>query len=210
MARTAGSIGEQTSRDILATALKLFSQQGFAAVSMRQIAKETGIQAGTIYNHYPTKQALLHTLLESHMRVLLAAAAAEDFSGQEPVEALRSFIRFHIRYHIDKADEVFIAYMELRSLAPENFKDIQGLRQGYERILRDILRRGMHAGVFSISDPPVSAMAIIAMLTGVNTWYRYGGRLSVLEIESIYVKMVMNSVGAHADLSPIKQQEALA
>lgn len=210
MARTAGSIGEETSRQILSAALILFARQGFAAVSMRQIASETGIQAGAIYNHFPNKQAILHTLLEAHMKKLLDAVDACDLSNLNPSEALQSFIKFHIGYHIDKADEVFIAYMELRSLEPANFRTIQSLRQRYERILRDILRRGMKANLFKVTDPPVSAMAIIAMLTGVNTWFRYGGRLSVLEIEMIYVNMVMRSVGHEGDVKLIKQQEVVA
>jgi hypothetical protein len=37
-------------------------------------------------------------------------------------------------------------------------------------------------------------MAIIAMLTGVTTWYRQGGRLSVSRVEEIYVDMVARSV----------------
>lgn len=194
MARTVGSVGTKTFDEVRNAALFLFANHGYAAVSMRQIAARVGVQAGAIYNHFPNKQALLGDLLIEHMRELIDACEARPISNL-PVEALEQFVRFHIRYHIDKADEVFIAYMELRNLEPENFREVQALRQRYERVLRDILRDGAKAEAFEISDAPVAGMAIIAMLTGVNTWFRYGGRLSVEEVEEIYVKMVMQSVG---------------
>ncbi|PCI05918.1 MAG: TetR family transcriptional regulator [Hyphomicrobiales bacterium] len=194
MARTVGSVGTKTFDEVRKAALYLFARHGYASVSMRQIAARVGVQAGAIYNHFPNKQALLSDLLTQHMRELIEACEARPTS-KLPLNALEQFVRFHIRYHIDRADEVFIAYMELRNLEPENFREVQVLRQRYERVLRDILRDGAKAGAFEISDAPVAGMAIIAMLTGVNTWFRYGGRLSVSQIEEIYVKMVMQSVG---------------
>jgi hypothetical protein len=57
------------------------------------------------------------------------------------------------------------------------------------------LRNGVASGDFEIDDVPVTAMAIISMMTGVNTWFRYGGRLSIREIETIYVNMIFALVG---------------
>ncbi len=194
MARTTGSIGKETQKRVLKEALTLFAHHGYAAVSMRQIAGQCGIQAGALYNYFPTKQAILHGLMKSHMEALLQALEVEP-KEDNPKEALDAFTRFHIRYHIDKPEEVFIAYMELRNLEAEPYSEIMKLRQKYERHLRGILREGQASGDFKIDDVPVSAMAIISMMTGVNTWFRYGGRLSVEEIEKIYVNLVLAVVG---------------
>jgi hypothetical protein len=86
--------------------------------------------------------------------------------------------------------------MELRALAPENFAEIEGLRRQYENELEGILRRGAEAGVFVFEDAKITTLAVIAMLTGVNTWYRQGGRLSLEEVEDIYWNMVRRAVGA--------------
>ena len=48
---------------------------------------------------------------------------------------------------------------------------------------------------FFAAAPKVAAMAVIAMLTGVNTWYRAGGRLSLDQVEAIYWDMVRKAVG---------------
>jgi hypothetical protein len=86
--------------------------------------------------------------------------------------------------------------MELRSLEPDNFRQVEKQRQQYESALRSILDAGVARGVFSLADTRVAAMAIIAMLTGVNTWYRQKGRLNLNEIENIYTAMVLRMAGA--------------
>ncbi|MEZ5871565.1 MAG: TetR/AcrR family transcriptional regulator [Nitratireductor sp.] len=197
MARKTGSVGAETARDVRDAALQLFARQGYAAVSMRQIAGEVGVQAGALYNHFPTKQDLLASLMTAHMQALLAEWESKQQEFGDPAEALEGFVRFHIRYHAERADEVFISYMELRNLDGANFRTVEKLRQNYERHLRAILEEGRARAIFAISDKPVTAMAIIAMLTGVTTWYRSGGRLSIREVEEIYVTMVLGSVGMH-------------
>jgi AcrR family transcriptional regulator len=162
---------------------------------MRQIAKEVGVQAGALYNYIPDKQTLLFDLLRGHMENLLTAWEAEDQSGTAP-QRLEAFTRFHIRFHLERPDEVFISYMELRNLTPENFAVIEGLRRRYEDHLEQILRDGTAEGCFQISDPKVATMAVIAMVTGVTTWYRTAGRLSVDEVEQIYWAMVQKAVSA--------------
>lgn len=195
MARQAGSAGEKTAAAIRRQSLGLFAKHGYDAVSMRMIADAVGVQPGALYQYFPTKQQILVTLMREHMEELLASLKAEGVTGEPPAAALEHFARFHIRYHLTRADEVFISYMELRALEPEGFAEIERLRKTYESELKAILMRGGESGVFRIEDPHVSAMAIIAMLTGVNTWYRSGGRLSEKRIEEIYAEMVLRSVG---------------
>ncbi|WP_323784971.1 TetR/AcrR family transcriptional regulator [Thalassovita sp.] len=193
MARTAGSHSDITGPRVLDAAMRLFARHGYAAVSMRQIAKEVGVQAGALYNYTPDKQSLLSDLMRRHMDDLLAARAAHRHPGTA-LEKLEEFTRFHIRYHLDRSDEVFIAYMELRNLTPENFIAVEALRRRYENELESILRQGAEEGVFAITDSRIETMAVIAMLTGVTTWYRAEGRLSADEVEGIYWDMVRKAV----------------
>jgi len=194
MARTTGSHSDITGPRIQEAALKLFAQHGYAAVSMRQIAREVGVQAGALYNYTPDKQSLLFGLMRDHMTELLATWSARPQTGGAAAR-LEDFTRFHIRFHLERPDEVFIAYMELRNLSPENFTQIEALRGRYEDALEQILRAGVEEGVFDVPDPKIATLAVIAMLTGVNTWYRAGGRLSLDQVAAIYWDMVRKAVG---------------
>ncbi len=194
MARKPGSRAEITGPRLRAAALRLFARHGFAAVSMRQIAAEVGVQAGALYQYIDDKQGLLFDLMRSHMEELLAAWA-ESRPPDAPASArLEHFARFHIRFHRERADAVFVSYMELRNLAPAHFAVIEGLRRRYEDELEAILRAGQAEGSMALPDTKLAAMALIAMLTGVNTWFREGGRLSRDRVEDIYVDMVRKAV----------------
>ncbi len=193
MARTQGSHSDITGPRLRAAALALFARHGFAAVSMRQIAAEVGVQAGALYNYTPDKQTLLFDLMRSHMEELLDVWDSHAQSG-DALETLEAFTRFHIRFNTQRADAVFVSYMELRNLTPENFEVIEGLRRVYETRLETILRQGARDGVMSVAEPRIASMALIAMLTGVNTWYSARGRLSLVQVEAVYWDMVRRSV----------------
>lgn len=197
MARKQGSHSEITGPRVREAALKLFARHGFAAVSMRQIAAEVGVQAGALYLYTPDKQSLLFDLLQAHMDELLSAWAAEP-KGESAASRLEAFARFHIRFHLGRPDAVFLSYMELRNLEPDNFAAIERLRHTYEDELEAILADGAAEGVFDVPDLRLATMALIAMLTGVNTWYREGGRLSRARIEAIYRDMVLRAVAARS------------
>jgi AcrR family transcriptional regulator len=193
MARTQGSHSDITGPRLRTVALALFARHGFAAVSMRRIAGEVGVQAGALYNYTPDKQTLLFDLMRAHMEDLLAEWDRQPPMG-DALEALEAFTRFHIRFNTRRADAVFVSYMELRNLTPDNFAVIEGLRRDYETRLEAILRRGVQEKVMAVAEPRIASMALIAMVTGVNTWFRERGRLSLAQVEAVYWDMVRKSV----------------
>jgi len=193
MARKAGSHADITGPAIRDAALKLFARSGFAAVSMRQIAAEVGVRAGALYLYTPDKQTLLFNLMQDHMTELLVASDATP-PADTPALRLEQFVAFHIDFHIDRPDAVFLAYMELRNLTPENFAAIEALRRAYEDRLETILAEGQQSGAFAVADTRVTTMALIAMLAGIHVWYRDGGRLSRERIQMLYRDLVRRTV----------------
>lgn len=197
MARTSGSHSKTTWPRIQDAALALFARYGYAAVSMRQIASDVGVQVGALYNYTPDKQSLLFGLMKGHMDALLEGWHSQE-QPSDPLHALEAFAKFHVRFHRARPDAVFIAYMELRNLSGENFEVIEAARRTYEDALEQILRNGQGLGVFRVVDARITTMAIIAMLTGLNTWFREDGRLSFDEVEALYWDMVQKTVGISA------------
>lgn len=181
---------------IRAAALALIAERGFEAVSMRDIAQSVGVRPSAIYNHFDGKQALLAELMTAHMERTLDALGRAVPVQDTPPRRLAAFARFHVGYHLDEPQDVFVAYMELRSLTPENRAALGRLRDRYERALRRILEEGSASGDFAIADPGLEARALIAMMTGVTVWFRDGGALGRAEVVERYVDIVMRSAGA--------------
>ena len=141
--------------------------------------------------------------MQDHINELLHRLDLALQGKQRPAEKLSAFVAFHVTYHMTKKREVFIANSELRSLEPKNYDAIVKLRGAYERRLADILAEGVAEGVFEVVDIQVATFAILALLTGICTWYRPGGRLTREAIVAAHEKLVLSSVapGATAKLA---------
>lgn len=196
MARRVGSDGARTEAAIRDAALRLIARYGYEALSMRRLAEEIDLGAAALYRYFPNKQTMLFSLLKVHMTELLAAwaKARPSLSVSAPAR-LEAFTRFHIRHHLPRATGVFLSYMELRSLSPENFDAITEMRRQYEQDLAQILADGAAAGTLAMDHSRVTARAIIALLTGITTWYRDSGALDAVEIEEIYWNIVARMTG---------------
>ena len=203
MARRVGSDGARTEAAIRGAAMRLIARYGYEALSMRRLASEIDLGAAALYRYFPTKQAMLFSLLKTHMEELLAAWEAARLPDPAGAPArLEAFTRFHIRHHLPRSEGVFLSYMELRSLTAENFDAIKAMRRSYEQDLARILADGAAAGTLRMDDPRVTARAIIALLTGITTWYSDGGPLDRAGIEKIYWNIVARMTG-------VETQEAL-
>jgi AcrR family transcriptional regulator len=204
MARTIGSYGPKTLEAIRKAGLRLIYEHGYEAMSLRQLAAEVGIQSGSLYNHIATKQDLLFDLVREHINELLRQLDRALQGKEQPIEKLRAFVTFHVTYHMTKKREVFIANSELRSLEPKNYDAIIALRSAYEQRLAQILSEGVADGTFEVTDIQVATFAILALLTGICTWYRPGGRLTREAIVAAHEKLVLSGVAPSPAGSPVR------
>ncbi len=175
---------------ILDAAVQLFAEYGYHAAPLRDIARVAGIQAASIYHHYPSKQALLVEIMQTHMQRLNDSTKRIISEYTDPLQRLHEVIANHIRMHTTYKAEFFIIDTEIRSLEAESRPDILSLRHTYEELLQEILREGMERGIFRHCDVKVTSYAIIAMCTQVAAWFRPEGRLSVQQVITIYRQLI--------------------
>jgi AcrR family transcriptional regulator len=182
--------GRSMRESILAAAVQLFSEYGYHAAPLRDIARIAGIQAASIYHHYPNKQALLVEIMETHMQRLNSRLERILREYDDPLQRLHEAIANHIYLHTSYKAEFFIIDTEIRALEGDARPYIISLRDRYETLIQEILSDGMARGVFRQSDVKVTSYALIAMCTEVATWFRPGGRLSVQQVIEIYRRII--------------------
>src|SRR5882757_2293001 len=81
---------------ILEIAKEAFTHSG-AAISLDDVAKQAGVGPGTLYRHFPTRDALLEAVYRTEVEKL-AAAEAEFAKTMPPVEALRAWMLLFVDY----------------------------------------------------------------------------------------------------------------
>lgn len=177
-----------------AAALRLFAQHGYAAVSMRQIAAEVGLQAGALYSYTPDKQSLLSTMLIAHFEAL--GAVQEHLApSTDPTQRLQAFTQFHLRFHIDALQTSELARLELRNLAPENRAQVDALRAVYRDALAQILQEGAHQKMFAIPEVGLATSAVLGLLSEAVLWAS-ASDLPHDRVARIVWNMVRRAVGA--------------
>src|SRR5713101_8428049 len=175
---------------VLAAAVQLFSQYGYHAAPLRDIASIAGIQAASIYYHSANKQALLVEIMETYMWLLNANLERIVQKPEIVQQRLHEAIANHIRLHTTYKAEFFIIDTEIRALEDEQRSAILALRDQYESMLQSLLGEGMEQRIFRQVDIKVASYALIAMCTEVATWFRPDGRLSVQQVIDLYTQMI--------------------
>ncbi|HEX8616187.1 MAG TPA: TetR/AcrR family transcriptional regulator [Thermoanaerobaculia bacterium] len=60
---------ERSRRAVLDAALTLFSQQGYRATTMREVADRAGVSTGNVYHHFPDKDAIFRALIDEYLEL---------------------------------------------------------------------------------------------------------------------------------------------
>lgn len=86
--------GRAKVQEILDIARKLFTNGGYAEMTMRQVAEQTGISLSNVQHYFPTRESLLQALLESVMEAYDPAYQAIDNLNIAPREKLEAAVRY--------------------------------------------------------------------------------------------------------------------
>ncbi|MEP3246475.1 MAG: TetR/AcrR family transcriptional regulator [Sneathiella sp.] len=205
MTRTAGSKGEKTLSALKEAGLRRLYKQGFSGMTLRELAGDVGIQAGSLYNYFRNKQDFLYQVMVTVMEDILCEMDGKLQDAHTPRAAMLAYVDCHVSFHSSRNYEVLISTMELRSLTPENYQKVIALRDRYEGQFRKILEWGNTEEIWRVPDPQVTTKLIVGMMTSVGTWYKPGGRYEIKDLVLIYQDMIdnllRNEVSAHT-ISP--------
>ncbi len=183
---------EKTSRKqiILKEAARLFREKGYISSSLRELAKRAGIQGGSIYHHFSSKQEILFQLMDNTMTDMVTSLSILLAETDNLEEKLRLLLVFHINYTISGPDETYITDEELRNLDAGNYLHIVAKRDRYQKLFEDVFIAGCRNAGWQVADHKLIARAAIQMGTGVSGWYKHGGPLSIEQIASHYTDLL--------------------
>lgn len=181
-------------------ATRLFYEKGYHGATMREIAAGANIKAGSLYNHFPSKQALLMQISLEVTTALYQGALARLEGLETPAERMRAFVLWHVEVHARQRLAARVADEQLHALEPRNRRRVLAIRDAHETLLRSILEDGESQAGWRVADTAVIAFAIGTMCTQVDAWYREDGRLNPKQIGEIFADFILAGLNGDAAL----------
>jgi len=160
---------------ILLVAARLFRYNGFATTSLREIAKEAGITAGSIYNHFGSKDEILDEVLR--IGVGDVAVAVRNRVAALPAtatwrERIAAAIREHLLNALHQGDFTSANIRLWPQLPPEAKQRQRAVRRSYVEYWRDLFRQAQEAGELNPAlDIKVVELFVVGAINWTSEWY---------------------------------------
>jgi TetR/AcrR family transcriptional regulator, cholesterol catabolism regulator len=174
----------------------LFRERGYAATSIRDIARALSVQGASLYAHVNSKEDVLWAIVDrAAQRFEAAADRAEEAAAArrpgDPAEALAALVRAHVGVLTADVDEAGVFLNEWRALGGARRAEILERRDAYQQRFRSQIEAGIGVGAFAMTDPSVAASSILSALNGTAAWYDPAGRLPADRIADHLVDLVL-------------------
>lgn len=182
---------------VLDAAAKIFRDFGYAGTTMRAIAEEADLQAGSIYYHYKSKDDLIGAVLDIGINAVIDSVriAMENTPADAGAfERIETAIRAHLTAIIEIGDYT-LATRRVFGQVPEAIRAKNlTLRDNYAAMWRQILEGAQRSGdLRPDANLTLARLFILGALNWTVEWYKPGGR-SIDEVAHEFASMVMNGL----------------
>lgn len=132
---------------LLQTAAHLFRSKGYERTTVRDLASAVGIQSGSIFHHFKSKDEILRSVMEETILYNTALMRAALADAEDLRERVLGLIRCELQSIMGGTGEAMaVLVYEWRSLSAEGQAYILGLRDIYEQMWLDVLGEARLAG----------------------------------------------------------------
>lgn len=180
-------------QELRSAAARLFRKMGYSRATVRNIAKMVGLQSGSIFYHFKTKEDILVEVMREGMRQFTETAKTPLRDANTPLMRLRGLFIGSLRaLHNPNSAEIAVVLSEWRHLSPRSRCLIVKLRdqvdESWDQVLRELAAEGLVQG-----DLRILRLSMLGALNWSLQWYDKQG---ILEIEDLACRLMESFVPA--------------
>jgi AcrR family transcriptional regulator len=173
----------------------LFSDRGYRATSMRDIARQLDIRGASLYAHIPSMVGVLASFVER--------AAARFHQAIQPIaegpgsaaDRLRRMIDAHVRVVASSRERAHVFLFEWVSLGQERREAVARSRDAYENLFTRVIAEGIATGELVHEDARMAAIFLLSAMNALGHWYRPDGPLGPEAIAKQYADLFLHGLG---------------
>ncbi|MEZ5076804.1 MAG: TetR/AcrR family transcriptional regulator [Solirubrobacterales bacterium] len=190
----AGNGGTSVRPDIIEVATRIFSERGYHAASMSEIADAVGIRKASLYHHVRKKEDLLFAIHETLIEELISATEEIVDSEMAPASKVEELLRVTMSFIARNRDGVTVFLAERHAVTGERWQTLVIKRDTYERMVSQIITEGRASGDFVDLPPDIVARALLGMVNWGYTWFQLGGPLSADEVADVFAAVALRGL----------------
>ncbi|MGF2949898.1 TetR/AcrR family transcriptional regulator [Microbacterium alcoholitolerans] len=182
--------------ELIQIAGKLFAENGFHVTTIRDIADAAGIQSGSLYHHFTSKESMVEELLGEYWTKLLDGYREVAANEVDATHAAYGLIRRSVTL-LDECRYALSIMLSDWAYLARSFPFMERSLQECQDIWLDVLERGQREGAFeSALDAKVVYRTIMASVSGTTRWFDPNGRLSADQLADEIAALFMKGVNA--------------
>jgi AcrR family transcriptional regulator len=190
---------EQQRQKILLASARLFWQKGFLGTSINDIAKAAKVNKAIVYYYFKNKASLLYEIMSGILRGLIDLGIDISNSSIPPRAKLEALIESHIKWQASNYGFSGIGYMERKNLPPKLLRDYIGLRDKYEKLFQETIKKGIASGDFQCTDDKLACLFSLGLVNSIILWYKPDGNLSPETIASNACQFIFEGLKARQE-----------
>lgn len=177
-------------QELMAAAAHLFNQRGYDATSMRDIAREAGMLAGSMYYHFSSKEDLIVATYEEGKR-LISTAVLEAIDGvEDPWERLTQAAIAHMNTLFGGNNFSILLCADISRTAPTLRSRLIEIRDSYDKLFMDLIE---DLPLAEDMDKGLLRLNLLGSLNWSTSWYRPGGQTPA-QIGAFFVKVMRDGL----------------
>ena len=175
-------------------AQNMFRSKGYGASSMRDLAKEVGIEAASLYNHVSNKEEILKDICFQIAEEFFESMQSIEAIKGKPKQKLEKAIENHIEVIIKNIDASSVFFHEWKHLSEPFLGEFKQMRKKYEKSFVQLIEEGIDQKQFRKVDIKIAVFTIFSALNATYDLYKPNGKPTAKEISKNITDIIINGL----------------
>ena len=184
----------QKTEEIYQVIARLFAYRGYHSTSMREIARELGMNQSSLYHYFASKQDILFTLMNDAMDDVLAILEEISTTDLLPEDRLNRVLSFYTQYYAGDQERLILLINEMNSLNEEYRSILVGKQRRYVQLIKSILEELAAQDKIKQIDPAIATFAFFGMVHYTIKWYHKDGPVALEQLADAFVEIFTKGI----------------
>jgi len=192
---------------ILVHATNVFYEKGYAAASMRDLSRASGVSLSGLYYYFESKEELLYLIQKDTFSTIVERLRERLQQAGDPAERIRSFIHNHLEYFLANQKAMKVLSHEDDVLKNGWGAEIAAIKREYYRICMELLDHYKQARGLEFSSR-TAVLSLFGMMNWIYTWYNPRVDAGAEELAREMGDIFLRGIGAGSAKAPHKKKPA--